>query len=40
MEFLHFFFRMLTLAKKNYWLIKIEIVGFIWVVKKIRHMIK
>ena len=32
--------RLLTLAKWNYWPKELEIVGFVWVVKKIRHIIK
>lgn len=37
-----FFFlsRLLTPAKKNYWPIELEIAGFVWIIKKIRHINK
>lgn len=35
-----FLFKLLTLAERNYWPIKLEIAGFVWVVKKVRHIIK
>ena len=35
-----FFFRLLTPAKRNYWPTKLKIAGFVWVVKKIRHIIE
>ena len=35
-----FLFRLLTAAKKNYWPTKLEIVGFVWVIKKLRHLVE
>ena len=35
-----FFFRLLAPAKRNFWLIELEIAGFVWVVKKVRHIIE
>ena len=35
-----FFFRLLTSAERNYWPTELEIAGFVWVVKKVRHIIK
>lgn len=35
-----FLSRLLTPAKKNYWLTELEIAGFVWVIKKIRHIIE
>ena len=32
--------RCLNEAKRNYWFIKLEIVGIVWIMKKIRHMIE
>lgn len=31
---------LLTLAEKNYWPTELEIAGFVWVVKKVRHLIE
>ena len=33
-------FRLLTSAKRNYWPIELEIAGFVWVVKKVKHIIE
>lgn len=33
-----FLFRLLTTAEKNYWPTKLEIAGFVWVIKKVRHL--
>lgn len=35
-----FLFRLLTSAERNYWPMELEIAGFIWVLKKVRHIIK
>ncbi len=35
-----FLSRLLTLAEKNYWSTELETAGFIWVVKKVRYIIK
>ena len=35
-----FLSRLHTLAEKNYWPTKLEIAGFVWVVKKVRHIIE
>lgn len=35
-----FLSRLLTLAKKNYWPTELEIAGFVWVIKKVRHIIE
>lgn len=35
-----FLSRLLTATEKNYWLIELEIAGFVWVIKKLRHLIK
>ena len=35
-----FFFRPLTSAERNYWSTELEIAGFVWVVKKVRHIIE
>lgn len=35
-----FLSRLLTLAERNYWPTELEIAGFVWVVKKVRHMIE
>ena len=35
-----FLSRLLTSAKRNYWPIELEIAGFVWVVKKVRHIIE
>ena len=35
-----FLSRLLTAAEKNYWPTELEIAGFVWVVKKIRHLIE
>lgn len=35
-----FLFRLLTAAKKNYWPTELEIAGFVWVIKKLRHLVK
>ena len=35
-----FLSRLLTLAERNYWPTELEITGFVWVVKKVRHIIE
>ena len=35
-----FLFRMLTAAEKNYWSTELEIAGFVWTIKKVRHLIE
>lgn len=35
-----FLSRLLTPAERNYWPTELEIAGFVWVVKKVRHIIK
>lgn len=35
-----FLSRLLTAAEKNYWPTKLEIAGFVWVIKKLRHLAK
>lgn len=35
-----FFSRLLTPAEKNYWPTKLEIASFVWVIKKVRHVVK
>ena len=35
-----FLSRLFTSAKRNYWPIELEIAGFVWVVKKVRHIIE
>ena len=35
-----FLSRLLTPAEKNYWPTELEIAGFVWVVKKVRHLIE
>ena len=35
-----FLSRLLTAAKKNYWLTELEIAGFVWVIKKLRHFVE
>lgn len=35
-----FFSRLLTPAERNYWLTELEIAGFVWVVKKVEHIIE
>ena len=35
-----FFSRLLTSTEKNYWPTELEIVGFVWVVKKVKHLIE
>lgn len=35
-----FLSRLLTLAEKNYWPIELEIAGFVWVIRKIRHVVE
>lgn len=35
-----FFSRLLTIAEKNYWPIQLEIAGFIWVIKKLGHLVE
>lgn len=35
-----FLFRLLTIAEKNYWPTKLEIVSFVWVIKKVRYLVK
>ena len=40
MQFIMFLNRCLNETKKNYWFTKLEIVDIVWVIKKIRHMIK
>lgn len=32
--------RLLTAAEKNYWPTELEIAGFVWVIKKVRHLIE
>lgn len=40
MEPILFLSRLLTSAEKNYWPTELEIAGFVWVLKKIRHMVE
>lgn len=40
MQLILFLSRLLTAAKKNYWPIKLEIARFVWVIKKLRHLVK
>ena len=35
-----FLSRLFTLAERNYWPTELEIAGFVWVVKKVRHIIE
>ena len=35
-----FLSRLLTAAEKNYWPTKLEIAGFVWVIKKLRHLVE
>lgn len=35
-----FLSRLLTSTEQNYWPIELEIAGFVWVVKKVRHIIE
>ena len=35
-----FLLRLLALIKRNYWPTKLEIAGFIWVVKKVKYIIE
>ncbi len=35
-----FLSRLLTLAEKNYWPTELEIAGFVWVIRKIRHVVE
>ena len=35
-----FLSRLLTVAKKNYWPTELEIAGFLWVIKKLRHLVE
>ncbi len=35
-----FLSRLLTPAEKNYWPTELEIAGFVWVIKKVRHMVE
>lgn len=40
METILFLLRELSAAEKNYWPIELEIAGFVWTIKKIRHMVE
>ena len=35
-----FLSRLLTTAERNYWPTELEIAGFVWVIKKVRHLVK
>ena len=35
-----FLSRLLTLAERNYWPTKLKIVGFVWVIRKVRHVVE
>lgn len=35
-----FLFRLLTSAERNYWPTELKMAGFVWVIKKIRHLIE
>ena len=35
-----FLSRLLTSAERNYWPTELEIAGFVWVIKKVRHMVE
>lgn len=35
-----FLSRLLTAAKKNYWPTELKIAGFVWVIKKLRHLVE
>lgn len=32
--------RLFTAVEKNYWLTELEITGFVWVIKKVRHLVE
>ena len=40
METIIFLSRMLTSAEKNYWPTELEIAGFVWTIKKVRHLVE
>ena len=40
MEKIMFLSGMLTSAEKNYWPTKLEIAGFVWTIKKVRHLVE
>ena len=40
MEPILFLSRLLTSAEKNYWPTELKIAGFVWVLKKVRHMVE
>lgn len=35
-----FLSRLLTTAERNYWPTKLEIASFVWVIKKVRHLVE
>ena len=39
-KFIIFLNRMLTTAKKKYWFIELKMINFVWLIKRIRHLIK
>ena len=39
-ELIMFLSRLLTTAEANYWPIELEITGFVWAIKKVRHMVE
>ena len=39
-QFIFFFSKFFNDAKKNYWFTELKVVEIVWVIKKIRHMIK
>ena len=40
LQLILFLSRLLTLAEKNYWPIELEIAGFVWVIRKVRHVVE
>lgn len=39
-ELIFFLSRLFVPTKRNYWPMKLEITGLVWVMKKVRHIIK
>ena len=35
-----FFSKMLNQAEQNYWLTKLKVAEIVWIIKKVRHMVK
>lgn len=38
-QYILFLSRLLTIAKKNYWSTELKIADFVWVIKKLRHLV-